>query len=205
MDRSCIVASVLTLLFLAHQTAPALANECETTFTIKDFTTNYYADQPVPVNGSDCRGWCERNVTCTGFNLNLINGSCQYTTVSYVALQSDVTTEYYTLEYRCPKYYTCNDSKCVNGDCVSLAQGSECTCAQGWTGWFCESPIVSEIAVPAPKPPSIVTPMPTPEDEEEVDWLVDDVIAMAATAVLVMAIFFTIVAIWATTPRRQKP
>ena len=200
MDRSCIVASVLALLFGAHQTT--FANDCETTFTIRDNMTNYYADQPVPVNGSECRAWCERTVDCTGFNLNLNDGSCQYTTVSYVALRSDVSTEYYTLEYRCPKYYNCNDSKCVNGACVPLAQGSECNCQPGWTGWFCESPVDSEVPIPAPKPPAVATPAPTPE--EEVEWLVDDVIAMAVTAVLVMAIVFTILAVWATTPGRRE-
>ena len=198
MERICIVASVLALLFHTHHTA--LANECETAFTIRDFTTNFYADQPVPVNGSACRGWCERNVDCTGFNLNLNDASCQYTTVSYVALRSDVETKYYTLEYRCPKYYNCNDSKCVNGACVSLAQGSECSCTEGWTGWFCESSVVSEIIIPAP--PAITTPTPTPE--EEVEWLVDDVIAIAATAVLFMAVFFTVLAVWATTPGRRE-
>ena len=55
-------------------------------------------------------------------------------------LPPGVKNMYQRVVFRCPIHFLCNDLPCKNGaSCTMLATGGvECSCLDGWTGWFCE-------------------------------------------------------------------
>lgn len=93
-----------------------------------------------PMNAPQCRDWCLGYVHCIAVSFR--NKFCKYTVTTNYTLESkwfSIFRVYYKVLLRCPKHYQCADQPCKNGaSCTSLSPGILCSCADGWSGWFCE-------------------------------------------------------------------
>ena len=104
---------------------------------------NVFANVTLPVQYEWlCQGWCIENPHCTGFNRFWDEQRCEYSTNNSEKLENVTYTSvtYFRVVYRCPVYYHCHENPCKNGaTCKKDGRGSECICAPGYWGWFCES------------------------------------------------------------------
>ena len=141
--RSMVDFTVLLLLCTQLADIFIRAQEgCKDNVSLENNKKNLKATRfGIQMSKEDCRSWCVRDVTCVSVYAYGRSGCGRSDTPDEELVRHSGAT-FYKVVFRCPKHFTCNDTACKNGASCKLlgitAVGTECICAGGYTGWFCE-------------------------------------------------------------------
>jgi len=156
MGHGCIIDSTVILLLCAQLTEiTAKKNstdhrnqtKCEDIVEMKQNTTFYGSRLKEFTKGTftpaQCKQRCLETITC--IHARHRGTQCLWTDIITTLVSHPGTTEItsYTVRFRCPRYFKCNDRMCRNGaTCARLVAGQDvgikCICAIVSSGWFCE-------------------------------------------------------------------